>query len=78
MRNRLGYGLPSIADKMSAIIGKFKDGRIDGTFDLLEAVEKAFPHWTTKMILQYSARYLRKAGDNDTADAILVETGLEA
>jgi len=66
-------GFFSIASKMRWAVAKFLKGDLQGdVHGLLEQVERCFPHWTTKMILTYTARYLREAGDNETADAILV------
>jgi len=67
------YGAWSVAGRMRWAIAKFVKGDLQGdVYGLLEQVERCFPHWTTKMILTYTARYLREAGDNETADAILV------
>jgi len=67
------YGAWSVAGKMRRSVAKFVKGDLQGdVYGLLEQVERCFPHWTTKMILTYTARYLREAGDNETADAILV------
>jgi len=66
-------GFWSVAGRMRWAVAKFLKGDLQGdVYGLLEQVERCFPHWTTKMILIYTARYLREAGDNETADAILV------
>jgi len=66
-------GAWSVAGRMRWAVAKFIKGDLQGdVYGLLEQVERCFPHWTTKMILTYTARYLREAGDKETADAILV------
>jgi hypothetical protein len=73
MKNGKASGLWSIAGRMRWAIAKFVKGDLQGdVYGLLEQVERCFPHWTTTMILTYTARYLRDAGDINTADAILV------
>jgi hypothetical protein len=65
-------GFYSISYKMRAAVKRFIEGDLQGDiYSLLEQVERCFPHWETKMILSYTARYLREAGCNDTAAAIL-------
>jgi len=66
-------GFWSIASRMRWAIAKFTGGDLQGdVYGLLEQVERCFPRWTTAMVLTYTARYLREAGDSTTADAILV------
>jgi hypothetical protein len=67
------YGWTSIAGKMESAIAGFQTGDLrDDIYGLLERVERMFPHWETALIIKTTAHYLRKSGDADTANAILL------
>ena len=66
-------GTFSTGGRMAWAVNKFRNGDLQGdVYGLLEQVERCFPHWTGDMVVKTTARYLREARDNDTAEAILV------
>jgi hypothetical protein len=60
----------SIAGTMRNLVQKYLVDDDRDMYEFLDSIGRAFRHCPTSMIVKFGERYLREAGDIDSADAL--------